>query len=165
MEMLTDSDLPISSTRIRELLHKKDMAGAAKLLGKPYFITGKVKHGLGLGKTLGIPTVNTELPDGNFSVPSGVYLSALSVGGENHLALTNIGVCPTFGRRAVHAETYILDFDGDLYGENLRIYLCAHLRDEKKFDSENELISQIKSDTDKALALWEDIKWQEIGLN
>jgi riboflavin kinase/FMN adenylyltransferase len=164
-EMLTDSDSPISSTRIRELLRKRDMTEAARLLGKPYFITGKVQHGLGLGKNLGIPTVNTDLPSGRFSLPNGVYLSALSLGKKNYLALTNIGVCPTFGERTSHAETYILGFDGDLYGESLRIYLCAYLRDEKKFESEKELKEQIKSDTDKALALWEDIKWQEIGLN
>lgn len=165
VEMFTDSGAPVSSTRIRELLRKKDMGEAARLLGKPYFITGNVQHGLGLGKTLGIPTVNTSLPGGRFSPPDGVYLSAVILGGKKHASLTNIGVCPTFGERASHAETYILDFNGDLYGEQIRIYLCEYLRGEKKFESEKELKEQIKSDTDKALALWEDIKWQEIGLN
>ena len=165
MEMFTDSGAPVSSTRIRELLRKKDMGEAARLLGKPYFITGNVQHGLGLGKTLGIPTVNTSLPGGRFSPPDGVYLSAVILGGKKHASLTNIGVCPTFGERASHAETYILDFNGDLYGEQIRIYLCEYLRGEKKFESEKELKEQIKSDTDTALALWEDIKWQEIGLN
>lgn len=165
MEKRTENGIPVSSTRIRELLGRCDMRGAAKLLGKPYFITGKVMHGLGLGKSLGIPTVNTELPLERFSVPRGVYLSSVSIGKRNYAALTNIGVCPTFGERASHAETYILDFEGDLYDEEIRIYLCDYLRIEKKFAGKAELIEQIKSDTDRALALWEEIKWQEIGLS
>lgn len=165
VERLTDNGEPISSTRIRELLGERSLREAARLLGKPYFLTGKVTHGLGLGKSFGIPTVNTELPTMNFSPPNGVYLSALSVGGKRYVALTNVGVCPTFGERSAHAETFILDFDGDLYGKNIRVYLLDYLREEKKFSSEAELAEQIKLDTARALSLAKEIKWQEIGLS
>ena len=155
----------ISTTRIKELIAKHDMEGAARLLGAPYFISGSVEHGKGMGKGLGIPTVNTPLTDGAQTLPHGVYASALIVDGKTYRALTNVGKCPTFGVREAHAETFILDFDRDLYGRSVRIHLLSYLRAERSFSSPEELISQIKLDTDKALRLnLEDI-WQEIGLN
>ena len=78
-------------------------------------------------------------------------------------ALTNVGECPTFGAREVHAETFIIDFDGDLYGKDVRIYLLSYLREEQSFLSAEELISQIKLDTDKAKSLDLEEIWQEIG--
>ena len=155
----------LSSSYIRALLSEKKLKEAAVLLGKPYFLSGKVSHGLGLGKSLGIPTINTELPIGRFILPYGVYLTAIKIDGKIYRALTNIGSCPTFEKRKAHIETFILDFDGNLYDQNVRIYFIAHLRDEKLFSSAEELIMQINIDKNRALAISGDVKWQEFGLN
>lgn len=161
----THSGEHISTTKIKQLIASKDMEGAARLLVTPYFIGGRVEHGRGMGKGLGIPTVNTSLSEGAFILPRGVYASVIINGGKPYRALTNVGECPTFGKRESHAETFIIDFDGDLYGEDVRIYLLSYLRDECRFSSAEELLSQIKLDTDKALSLNLEEIWQEIGQN
>lgn len=165
LEERTKDGISLSSTYIRELISEKKLLMAAKLLGKPYFISGRVAHGLGLGKTLGIPTVNLELPKGKSALPGGVYSTLTEIDEKIYPSLTNVGVCPTFDEREAHAETFILDFNGDLYGKITRIYFIAFLRDEKKFKSAEELIMQINIDKKRALKLTEELKWQEIGLN
>ncbi len=155
----------LSSTYIRELLSNNKLAEAAKLLGKPYFISGKVLHGLGIGKGLGIPTINTDLQKGKFVPRFGVYLAAVKIRGKIYKALCNVGACPTFTERDAHAETYILDFDGNLYEREVKIYLLAFLREEKKFSSAKDLIMQINVDKIEALKLSGELKWQELGLN
>lgn len=155
----------ISTTRIKELIAERNMESAARLLGMPYFISGRVEHGLGMGKKLGIPTVNTPLSEGARALPHGVYASAIICAGKAYHALTNVGECPTFGRREAHAETFIIDFDGDLYGDEVRIYLASFIRDERSFSSADELAAQIKLDTDKAMSLNLEELWQEIGRN
>lgn len=155
----------VSSTRIRALLEGADMRSAGLLLGKPYFLFGKVSHGNGMGTSLGIPTVNTDIDKALFSPPRGVYASVCEVGGSLFPSLTNVGLCPTFGERALHAETFILDFDGNLYGTDLRVYLLDFLREEKVFSDEKELIKQINVDIERAKSLLKEIKWQEIGLS
>ena len=156
--------LPVSSTRIRGLLSKGDPRAAAELLGYPYFITGEVAHGKGIGTGMGIPTINTEIPEGRFIPAIGVYASVSLIGGTPYPSLTNIGSCPTFGERGVHAETYVLGTLGSLYGEHVKIYLIDYLREERKFASAGELVSQIEKDKERALKLYGEIKWQEIGL-
>lgn len=155
----------LSSTYIRELLLKNNFLEAAKLLGRPYFISGKVSHGMGFGKELGTPTVNTELQAGKFIPTFGVYLTAVKIGSKTYRALSNVGSCPTFAEREAHIETYILDFDGNLYGQDVRIYFLAFLREEKKFSSAKELIMQINIDKTEALKLSGELKWQDLGLS
>ena len=155
----------ISTTRIKELIAAHDMEGAARLLGTPYFIGGEVEHGRGAGKGLGIPTVNTPLTDTGGMLGYGVYASVIVSDGKRYRALTNVGECPTFGARRAHAETFILDFDGDLYGQSVRIYLLSYLREEREFSTPDALLQQIKLDTDKALSLNLEGLWQETGLN
>ncbi len=155
----------VSSTRIRALIEKKDTRGAAALLGKPYFITGKVSHGLGIGSSMGLPTVNTELQADRFSPPRGVYATVAVIDGRKYCAITNIGTCPTFGERDMHAETFILGFDGDVYERQIKIHFIDYLREEKTFSSKKELIMQIDIDKTRAKSLIEELKWQEIGLN
>lgn len=162
---LTYGNETVSSTRIRNLLSSADMESAAKLLGTPYFISGKVTHGNGKGRDMGTPTVNTELEAHLFSPPNGVYLTAAKVRDKLLPAVTNVGICPTFDKRDVHAETYILDFDGNLYGDEIKIYFLAFIRDERTFCSEKELKKQINVDITKAKKLLKEIKWQEIGLS
>lgn len=159
----TSGGITVSSTHIRELLSDGRMDEAGMLLGEPYFLTGVVSHGDGRGKALGLPTVNTDIPDEKILPRRGVYRSAVSVGGELYSGVTNVGTCPTFGERPTHAETYILDFDGELYGEKIRVYLLEFLRDEKPFESQKELVMQIKLDINYTIKKNGELKWQELG--
>ncbi len=105
----------VSTTRIRELMKEGNIKEANTLLGAPYSIFETVKRGNGVGHSLGYPTVNIPSPK-PFLLRRGVYASAVNVGGKLYKALSNVGTCPTFPEREEHVETYILDFDRDLYG-------------------------------------------------
>ena len=136
----------ISSSRIKRLLLDGNVKDAGALLGQPYFICSEVKRGLGKGKGFGFPTVNTEISDGEISLPAGVYKCRATVGTEKFDAISNVGVCPTVSVRAKHIETYILNYSGDLYGEKITVEYLDFIRPEKKFSSQEELIMQIKLD-------------------
>lgn len=164
LDELSFNGKPLSSTLVREMLTQGNVAEAAKALGKPYFLSGEVEHGRGQGHKYGIPTVNTSA-DGDILIPAGVYRTATVIDGRIYEALTNVGTCPTFGERELHAETFILDFDGDLYGKSLRIYFLGFLREEMVFENEKELKMQIIVDKTRAKELNGDIKWQELGLS
>ena len=155
----------LSSTVIRGLLSEGRVAEAAEALGEPYFIDCGIIHGNGVGKGLGIPTVNGDTPEDKILLGRGVYLTEAVIGDAVYPALTNVGTCPTFSERAVHTETFILGFNGDLYGKRLRIKFLEFLREEKTFDSEKELVIQINIDKNKALSLYGDLKWQDSGHN
>lgn len=152
---------PISATVIREKLNTGDVSGARELLTVPYFVKGRVSHGRSEGRRLGFPTVNMSLPEGRATVASGVYKTAIPIGDRLYTGITNVGICPTFESRAAHLETYILDFDGDLYERELTVYFIDYLRPERKFSSPEELTRQIAYDRQKAKG---DLTWQEIGL-
>ena len=155
----------VSASRIRELIKIGDMETARRLLGMPYFIRGRVSHGNRDGRRIGYPTINISIQDGALVPRLGVYRSAVEVDGELHPAITNIGTCPTFKERQVHSETYILDFEGDLYGREMRVYLLEFLRDERKFTSPEQLAQQIKHDTQMILDKKGDLTWQALGLS
>ena len=153
----------VSATRIRELIKKGEMKRAAELLGAPYYIKGRIEHGNSTGRALGFPTVN--IPIGDKVVPRlGVYRTAIPMGERIYTAITNVGVCPTFAPREVHLEGYILDFDGDIYGEEIRVFLLDFMREEIAFSSQNELKMQINVDKNRAIKENGDITWQELGL-
>ena len=154
----------ISTTRIKSLLSSGNVSEANALLGSPYFIKSLVSHGEGLGKKLGFPTLNTNISKSSFQVKAGVYLSSVSIDGKSRPAITNIGTCPTFCERPLHAETYVLDFDGNLYGKEIKISLLDFIRGERKFSTPEQLVAQIKKDEEKAKNDWRT-KWQETGLN
>ena len=154
----------LSSTAIRELLSKKKLEEATRMLGAPYFIEGMVEKGLGLGKVYGFPTVNTQVREST-PLPSGVYRTAVEIDGKLYTGVTNVGSCPTVKEREIHAETLIADFDGNLYGKNIRIYFLGFLRDEKRFDSIEKLKKQIYLDRDKSIEENGDLKWLETGPN
>lgn len=160
----TYGGITVSSTLIREHLIEGRMAEAGALLGEPYFLTGVVSHGDGRGRALGLPTVNTDIQDEKLIPKIGVYRSAVLLSGRLFSAVTNVGTCPTFGERKPHAETFILDFDGELYGESIRVYLLEYLREEKSFKDENELVLQIKLDINYTIKKNGELKWQELGL-
>lgn len=159
------SGYTVSSSEIRNLLKQKELLRAAQLLGKPFFIDGNVSHGLGLGKSLGFPTVNVGIDRMKFALPNGVYYTALEISGRLYSGITNVGICPTFDERELHTETFILGFDGDIYDSKIRIYFIEFLREEIKFSSKEELISQINVDKNRALSFEKEIQWQEIGLS
>ena len=152
---------PISATRIREALKTGDVKGAKQLLSVPYFVKGKVAHGRKVGRDLGFPTVNMSLPESRAVIATGVYKTAVAIGGRLYTGITNVGTCPTFESREVHLETYILDFDGDLYERELTVYFLDFLRAERKFDSPDELSRQISEDKERAKG---DLTWQVLGL-
>jgi riboflavin kinase/FMN adenylyltransferase len=114
---------------------------------------------------MGIPTANIT-PKGEKLLPKrGVYFTVATLDGVSYPALTNVGTCPTVGERALHSETFILDFSGDVYDRNIRISFIEYLREEKSFSDTEELIVQIRKDEEQARMLACKMKWQEIGLN
>ena len=136
--------ITVSSTYIRGLITQGEMERACRFLGHPHLMTGTVVHGKQLGRTLGIPTANLVLPS-NVLVPAfGVYATRVRVAGQTHLAVTNVGVRPTVDdSNRVTVEPWILDFDGDLYGQYMEVELYAHLRGEKKFEGLEQLQQEI----------------------
>lgn len=142
----------ISSSMVRNSLENGNVAEAENLLGRPYQLEGRVVPGDGRGKLLGIPTANLEVWNGKTLPKYGVYVCQVEF--ENRIigAVTNIGIRPTFDQHklAVHIETHLLDFEGDLYGKNLRMFFLQRLRDEKKFQNIQELVNQILLDIESA---------------
>ena len=163
-EMRIDGE-KISTTRIKALLKEGNVEEAKRFLGAPFFIKSKVRHGLGLGRKLGFPTVNTEFNGNSIPLKQGVYRTATKIGGKLYSSVTNVGTCPTFEARNVHSETFIIDFSNAIYEEEICIYFLGFLRDEKKFNDKNELIMQINVDKFRAINENGDLTWQEIGPN
>ena len=141
----------ISTCKIKELLSLGRVSEANHLLGEPYFMYSSVEEGEGRGRTLGFPTINTSLSGREGILKYGVYRTRVDTGDASYVGLTNVGICPTFTEREAHAETYILDYAGDLYGKKVKISFMSFLREEKKFSEEGELVEQIKTDKDKAI--------------
>jgi riboflavin kinase/FMN adenylyltransferase len=137
----------ISSTRIRALVAAGDMEGARHCLGAPFMVEGEVVSGDQRGRELGFPTANI-VPDDRLAIPGhGVY-AAFANGVP---AAVNVGVRPTFeSGRGVLIETYLIDFEGDLYGSELRVAFVERLRGEKRFSSVEELIAQMRIDVEDA---------------
>ncbi|MCR5255339.1 MAG: bifunctional riboflavin kinase/FAD synthetase [Acetatifactor sp.] len=136
-----------SSTYIRELVAKGDMEKAERFLSMPYTIMGTISHGNSIGKTLGFPTINVPLDDNKILPPFGVYIAKVRVGENVYKGLTNIGRKPTVADDLKPlSETYLYDFDGDIYGKEAEIGLLKFTRPETKFGSLEELKAQLQSD-------------------
>jgi riboflavin kinase/FMN adenylyltransferase len=136
----------VSSTRVRELLREGDVVGAAALLGRPHEVEGVVVTGDQRGGTLGFPTANISVEPGLLVPAHGIYAgSALG-----HRAAASIGVNPHYGGSERRIEAFLLDFEGDIYGERLRLELWQRLRDERAFANEDELVQQIAADVEAA---------------
>lgn len=140
----------ISSTAIRTLLEQGKIEQANRLLGHPHILSGEVVQGKRLGRTLGFPTANLELPPELLVPRKGVYACRAYVDGGEYAAVTNIGTRPTVRGERVNAESHLLDFSGDLYGKFVTLAFHAFLRPEEKFDSLEALQAQIESDTENA---------------
>ena len=153
----------ISTTRIKSLLGEGDIKRAKDCLGFPYFITARVEHGRGEGRSLGFPTANLY-SDGLIHLKRGVYSCVAVIDGELISGVVNVGTCPTFDERSVHAEVNLEDFSGNIYGKTVRIYFSSFIREDKRFNTKEELIMQIIIDKNKAKEENGDISWLEIGL-
>ena len=136
----------ISSTYVKEALEAGDMELVNDLLGYRYFISGEVLHGRRIGRTLGMPTTNLVPSTKKLLPPNGVYLSRTRIGEQAYYGVTNIGYKPTIGETFRGVETYLFDFDGDLYGENIDVELWKFKRPEMKFDSVEHLKNQMQAD-------------------
>ncbi len=141
----------ISSSKIRELLSEGKVNLVRRMLGRPYGVEGVVVRGNRRGHTIGFPTANLR-PHNRVIPRFGVYATATLVDGTWRKSITNIGVRPTFGKDLEPSiESYIFDFDGELYGDVLRVRFLHRIRDEKKFSGIDELKEQIERDTRRAL--------------
>lgn len=136
----------ISSTHIRNLIETGDMQTAAKFLGHPHILSGEVVAGRKIGRTIGVPTANILIPEGVVTPKLGVYACTCHIAGKEYLSVTNIGSRPTVGGHQTRAESWILDFDGDLYGKTIRLEFHKFLRSEQKFANLEALRTQIQQD-------------------
>jgi len=142
-------DEPISSTRLRYAILNGNVKLAARLLGRPYNVSGVVVPGKSRGSVLGIPTANIK-PDKELLPAHGVYAVIVDLEGNRHQGVLNIGFNPTFSDNELSVEVYLLDFTGNIYGEKLNVLFVDRLRDEVKFDTPELLVEQVKKDIDQA---------------
>jgi riboflavin kinase/FMN adenylyltransferase len=144
---LEDAEGRISSSRIRSALLRGDLKDAERFLGRPYEVEGRVVHGDHRGRVIGFPTANVDL-GGVGALKRGVYVADAQIDDENtlHRAAVNLGIRPTFGGSEPRLEAHLLGFDGDLYGRSLRLIFLGRLRDERKFESLEELKAQLQAD-------------------
>ncbi|MBR3979451.1 MAG: bifunctional riboflavin kinase/FAD synthetase [Oscillospiraceae bacterium] len=147
-EQLVDG-IRVSSTYIRKLLESGKTEEAVQFLGHPHMLTGIVVAGKQLGRTLGIPTANLELPEELVQMKFGVYACKAVVDGKEYLAVTNVGNRPTVGGEKITVEPWLLDFAGDLYGREITVEFYAFLRPEEKFADLTALQTQIRRDGEK----------------
>lgn len=141
----------VSSTLIKELLNKGDIIKANRLLGSCYRVSGSVCEGNKLGRTISFPTINIPVDSSLSLIKSGVYSSRVQINDKIYNGISNIGVAPTVKKeRGVVLETYIMDYEGDLYNKPVKVYLSGFIRDEKQFESLDELKKTIKLNLDTA---------------
>ena len=141
----------VSSSRIRQKLSEGELAQADKLLGRPFHLEGVVVKGEGRGKKIGFPTANIQVSPDLIIPSNGVYVTRTIYKGMTFQSVTNIGYNPTFKDTLItHIETNLFDFDTDIYGETLEIQFLGKIRNERKFPTVNDLISQIRADVEQA---------------
>lgn len=136
----------ISSTHIRHLIETGEMEEAEKFLGHRHLLSGEVVSGRKIGRTIGVPTANILIPEGVVLPNLGVYACTCRIGRHQYAAVTNIGSRPTVEGHQVRAESWILDFEGDLYGKEITLEFHKFLRPEVKFESLAALQVQIHAD-------------------
>jgi len=150
--LLTVSDEKVGSSATRLALVRGDMETVASLLGRPFYLRGPIVRGAERGRSLGFPTANIALGLDRALPAFGVYVTRAYLGEGTYPAVTNIGLRPTFGEDKTTVETYILDFEGEVHGQELRIELLHRLRGEMRFPSADALKEQIEKDIAAARA-------------
>jgi len=145
----------VSSSKIRELLARGNVNLARRMLGRPYGVEGPVERGAERGRKLGFPTANLR-PQNRVIPRNGVYVTGTLIDGQWRRSVTNVGLRPTFGEATEPSiETYVMNWDGDLYGDVIRVRFLYRLRDERKFGSIDELKRQIETDVTRADSYFE----------
>ncbi|UZW12325.1 bifunctional riboflavin kinase/FAD synthetase [Clostridium pasteurianum] len=140
------NDNVISSTRIRTAISEGKIEDVNHMLLKPYMLKGKVMYGKRLGRTIGFPTANLDY-NKDFVIPKGgVYYTLVKYENKVYKGITNIGTNPTVGENELTIETHILNFDDNIYNKNIKVYFIDRIREEKKFNSLEELKKQLERD-------------------
>ena len=136
----------VSSSRVRRCLQDGNVEEVALCLGRPFHVSGEVVKGDQRGRTIGFPTANLAAWDELLLPANGVYATYAWVGETRYVAATNVGNRPTVNGRSVTVEAHLLNFEGDLYGKNVRVEFINHIRPEKKFSGLDALTAQIQAD-------------------
>lgn len=142
------NDIRVSSTHIRQLVDNGDVDKVNKYLGYNFLIKGKIIKGKQLGRTIGFPTANIKINDDLLIPKKGVYVTSVYIDDNIYYGATNIGYNPTVKGESLSIETNILEFSEDIYGKIIKLEFLERIRDEKKFNSIDELKLQLKKDTD-----------------
>lgn len=149
----------VSSTLIRQLIESGDMETANAYLGHPHTLTDVVRSGYHLGTQMGTPTINMGFPQGVIIPRHGVYAAKAYIDGQEYMSVTNVGIRPTVSASGnVNVESFLLDFQGNLYGHQARIDFYKFLRPERKFDDVETLAAQIKHDAQTTRDYFENLK-------
>jgi riboflavin kinase/FMN adenylyltransferase len=146
----------LSSTRARELVAAGDVRTAAIVLGHYATVAGRVVHGAHRGRELGYPTANVEPPPYQMLPPTGIYAGHLHVDGNPLPAAISVGTNPTFGGSEVGVEAYVLDFSGDLYGQQVLVDFVERIREEQTFASVEELLAEMERDVESVRGILQD---------
>lgn len=146
LNLIGDGENKISTTEIKKVLSLGNIKLANEYLGSPYFISGKVVKGKQLGKKIGFPTANIKLTENKFKILPAVYKTTVKIDDKEYFAITNYGSQPTVQGENLVVETYVLNFNGDLYGKDLTVCFLDKIRDIKKFSSIDELKNQLEID-------------------
>ena len=150
---IKEDGVTVSSTMIRRLLFEGDFDGAARFLGRPWAIEGRIEQGHQKGRELGFPTIN--LPSSILlPLKTGVYVAEVMIEGVCYKGVCNVGYKPTFEGEGLITEAFIFDFNQDAYGKWAQVFPKAFLRPEAKFESLNQLQGQIAKDVEKARVYW-----------
>jgi riboflavin kinase/FMN adenylyltransferase len=143
--------VPVSSTRLRDLISEGQVEEAAQLLGRHYGLLGEVGHGEGRGRRIGFPTANVRPDTPDKLLPGdGVYAVRVLIDGARMGGVANIGSRPTFGGKGRTLEVHALGFTGDLYGRCVEVTFLSRIREERKFGGVPELVAQIREDVEVA---------------
>ncbi|MET4559137.1 riboflavin kinase/FMN adenylyltransferase [Lysinibacillus parviboronicapiens] len=161
VEKKADELEKISSTRIRKLLQEGDMEAARMLLGRPFEVTGMVVHGDKRGRTIGFPTANVQALEGAYIPASGVYAVRLLVQNKWYDGVCNVGYKPTFkdpNDKQLSIEVHILNFEKNIYGEEVHVTWYKRIRSERKFDGIEALKTQIEKDKQETIQYFEALR-------
>ena len=149
IDLLENNGQPVRSTVVRQAIAEGKVSRLRSLLGRRFTLDGRIGRGAGRGRELGFPTANLETAPDRAMPADGIYATWALFGGQRHMAATSIGTRPTFEETDRTVEAFLLDFDGDLYGHDLRLEFVRRLRDEIGYDSVDALREQIAKDVDE----------------
>ena len=158
LQPLESGGYTVSSSLVREALTNGEVEEASRLLGRPYLLRGRIVHGDGRGRSIGIPTANLAYWKEQALPKNGVYVCTAIIDGETWESVVNIGYRPTFNDQKpnLHIEAHLIGFQGNIYGSELELLFIHHLRDEKRFTGIDELLAQIRQDINRAQTMLQD---------